>query len=237
MAIQNPIIRGGPDLERVYLYDLDITADGRRRIVVKKSNFSAIKNMGDVNMRHAGRYGLALPYIRPGSRILDFPCGSGLALEVFSDLARFGSFFYEGWDSDEPTIIYAREIYGKGRPWVRFDVRDLANFELNPGTFDTICCIEGIEHIDPNSQVKACAQFARGLASRGTLIVSSPSPETESSNPNPQNPFHVWELTKSDLLELLGRNFGPENVELISQKNVLSTGQLLTTFYVICHKP
>jgi hypothetical protein len=79
-------------------------------------------------------------------------------------------------------------------------------------------------------------EFAKGLVRGGTLVISSPPPEGGVSGPNPKNPFHLWELTREDFLALLEGSFGKGNVELISQENLLTTGQFLTTYYAVCHK-
>jgi hypothetical protein len=80
----------------VYLYDARVTAPDGTVVEVRKTNVPAGKDPADVNMRHIGRYGLALTFIRPGFKVLDFPCGSGLALEIVSGMARFGEISYQG---------------------------------------------------------------------------------------------------------------------------------------------
>lgn len=231
---ENKVIgRGGTDLERVYLYDCSIDAP-QGKMEVKKSDYAGV-DMEDVIARHLGRYGLVIPYLKPGFKILDFPCGSGLALEIFGELARFFKFSYEGWEFDEPTLLYARQIYSRW-PWASFRLGDLTNFTLEPETYDTICCIEGIEHITAPAQEKACAEFVKGLKPGGALIISSPSPASGVSGPNRQNPYHLWELNREDFLKLLQKNFGQDNVEILSQINTLSTGERLPIFFAVCRK-
>lgn len=230
------IKRGGADLERLYLYDAEIKDDAGI-IEVKKSRFPAVKDRGDVILRHIGRYGLALPFIRPGYRVLDFPCGSGLALEVFGPLQQFGRFSYEGRELDAPTVLYCRSVYGARYPFASFSLGDLTQFELKNETYDTLCCIEGIEHIDRNAQEMAVAQFARGLKHGGILVLSSPAPQSGLSGPNPKNPYHLFERNRTDLVMLLARSFEREHIEIISQENLLSTGEKTIVYYAFCHKP
>ncbi len=234
LSSKNKVIgRGGADLERVYLYDCSIDAP-QGKIEVKKSDYAGV-NMEDVIARHLGRYGLVIPYLKPGFKILDFPCGSGLALEIFGELARFFKFSYEGWEFDEPTLLYARQIYSRF-PWAGFRLGDLTSFILEPETYDTICCIEGIEHITALAQEKACAELVKGLKPGGALIISSPSPASGVSGPNRKNPYHLWELSREDFLKLLQKNFGQDNVEILSQINTLSTGERLPIFFAVCRK-
>lgn len=228
-------VLGGDDLERVYLYNLKMS-EGRKKVIIKKSNFSAAKDMGDVIMRHIGRYGLVLPYIRPGYRILDFPCGSGLFLEILNVFGRFGKLIYEGRDIDRETITYCKKVYGPKNPWASFKMGDLTNFKLRPKSYETISCIEGIEHINKDAQIKACQEFFKGLKKGGTFILSSPEPENKISGPNPKNSFHLWEMNKNDLYGLLKKTFKSKNIEIISQTNKMSTGQSAVCYYAICHK-
>lgn len=229
------VTRGGEDLERVYLYDARLQS-GAKVIEVKASAFPAVKDMGDVILRHLGRYGLVLPFIRPGYRVLDFPCGSGLALEVLGVLTRYGGFVYEGWEYDLPTILYCQKIYGEKYPWAHFAFGDLTTFTLDAESYDTICCIEGIEHIGEQFQKRAVAQFASGLARGGTLVISSPAASRGISGANEKNPYHLWELASDDFIRLLETAFGRGAVEMMLQENVLSTGERVRMNYAIGHK-
>lgn len=223
---------GGPDLERVFLRPLTFVVDGHE-VVVERSAFPGASSMDDVFMRHIGRYGFALPYIRPGYRVLDLPCGSGLALEVLQVLTVFGKLTYYGLDIDPVAVRYATEVY-RHLPWARFDEGDLTKVALEPGTFDTILCIEGLEHIAATDQERLIPSLWRGLRSGGTLIVSSPAPVSGVSGPNPRNVYHLYERTLSDLRQLLRRSFS--EVEVVSQRNTMTTGEVATCYYAVCHK-
>lgn len=227
--------QGGQDLERVYLYNLRI-ADKDRKLLFSRSRFAAAENMGDVFMRHIGRYGFVLPFIRPDYRILDFPCGSGLFCELLSVLIKFGKLRYEGWDLDPATVTYAKKIYQSNKKKINFRIGDLTNFKLKKDYYNTICCIEGIEHISKKDQAKACRQFYLGLKIGGTLIMSSPEPESGCSGLNPKNKYHFHEMTKKDFFKLLATCFGNRQVEISSQTNLMTTGQRLLTYYAVCHK-
>lgn len=225
------IERGGADLERLYLHDCRVDTP-EMTILVRKSNMPR-SDMGDVILRHIGRYGFALPFIRPGYKILDFPCGSGVALEAFAPLSRYGSFEYHGWEFDGPTVDYCKEVHAR-YPWAHFRQEDLTTFSFLRPTFDTICCIEGIEHIGPIAQKRAVRKFHDGLVSGGTFVISSPPPLSGVSGPNPRNTYHLWELTQDDFKALLSEHFG--RVEIVSQENTLTTGEFLTCHYAICKK-
>lgn len=210
--------RGGTDLERLFLEDSEF-AD--------KTNIAGV-DMPDLIARHKGRYALCGLFLRPGFKILDFPCGSGYASRL---LEPFGA-DYLGLEHDDVTIQHARAIYGG--PLINFAYGDLTAPNLPNESFDTIGCIEGLEHIEGHFQIPLLQSFYLALKPGGTLIVSSPE-ALEVSGPNPKNPYHFHELTRNDFLVLLNQ-IGFAAVEIISHTARLSTGQLGTCLYGVCHK-
>lgn len=223
---------GGADLERVFLRTVSLHGDDE--IVVEKSNFPGLNSMGDIFVRHIGRYGLALPFIRPDYRVLDFPCGSGLALEVLEVLASHGAFTYEGRDIDRVAVQYATQVYAQ-HFWASFFEGDLTRPALEPEAYDTIMCIEGLEHIGVDDQHHLVGELYRALRPGGTLIISSPAPASGVTGPNPENIYHLCELTRTDFVGLLSRYFGTQ-VEVVSQTNIMTTGVCQLCHYAVCHK-
>lgn len=224
------IRRGGADTERLYLQRLKFSLETGETVIVEQSAFPGI-DMADVVARHKGRYSLLGLFCRPGYRVLDFPCGSGYAATIL--LREFGV-EYCGLERDPITVEYARELYGSQR--ALFDVGDLCSPPEPMDAFDTIGCIEGLEHIEQQYQSPLIAALARALKSGGTLVVSSPENPTGKSGRSAHNKDHLWELTRDDFLALLWEHFPKENVELVTHKAVISTGVLTTCFYGICHK-
>lgn len=228
------IYRGGVDLERLYLKDAAFTTTVGDRVIVERSNIPGV-NMKDLIARHKGRYALLGLFIRPGYNVLDFPCGSGYGSELMKPRSQeFKTTSYEGQDIDEPTIMYAARIYG-GRN-VHFRQGDLKSPNLGTTMFETIACIEGLEHIERKFQSQLIDTLFIALKPGGTLIISSPENPTGTSEPSSHNPFHLGELTKADFLSLLSNRFGKKNTELVTHKAILSTGVLTTCFYGVCHK-
>ncbi len=66
---------------------------------------------------------------------------------------------------------------------------------------DTVTAVEFIEHIGPHDQLRLVREAHRLLRSGGHLLLSMPS--AEKSGPNPDNQWHVWELTREDGEKLL----------------------------------
>lgn len=218
------IYRGGSDLERLYLEDLTFIMNGEE-VVVKATDIPGV-NMADLIARHKGRYALCGLFLRPGMRMLDFPCGSGYGaklLELFDPI-------YEGWDSDLPTVMYAQQIYETHKH--KFYQQDIMNFRPNQ-RWNLIACIEGLEHIEQKYQAPLIEAFYKALKPGGTLIVSCPMAQ-EKSGPNPDNPYHLCELTRFEFDRLLLQNF--LHVEIVTKPEVLSTGKKQTMMFGICHK-
>ncbi len=221
---------GGTDIERLYLHDCRFKMSDGTKVLVKKTLIHG-KDMADLIARHKSRYALVALFSRPGYHILDFPCGSGYASEFLKD---FG-IIYEGKDNYAPTIIYAKNVYGNKK--TIFGFGDLCAPELEPEYYDTIGCVEGLEHIDREFQQPLIAAFYKALKPGGTLIISSPESDSGVSGPSVSNPFHKWELSRKDFLALLGTQFKPEDIDIAVYKSVLSDGpKIRQCFFGICHK-
>ncbi|MCR4325891.1 MAG: class I SAM-dependent methyltransferase [Patescibacteria group bacterium] len=217
------------DEERLYLRDATFALPTGEQVEVTRSNVVGL-DMGDIFARHQGRYYQVGLFCRPGQRVLDFPCGSGYASEV---LAPF-HVRYEGLDIDVPTLGYAQTVYGN--EMAKYAYGDLKNPQVETGVYDTIGCIEGLEHIEMEYQDPLIAALRAGLKPGGILVVSSPENLSGTSGQSPDNKWHVGELTKEDFVSLLRRHFPADNVELVTHSAVLSTGKLSNCFYGICHK-
>lgn len=224
------IYRGG-DIEEEQLFpqDLEFDMSTGEHVVVKKVSLPGV-DIEDLIARHIGRYSLLGLYCRPGYRVLDFPCGSGYGADL---LKKFG-IIYEGIDRDPVAVEYARRLYGNDK--ASFKIGDLTAPDLGAGEYDTISCIEGLEHIQQKHQETLIASFHAALKLGGTLIVSSPENPTGKSGRSTHNQYHLWELNRADFLKLLHTYFRPEAVEIATHKAVLSTGVLATCLYAICHK-
>jgi len=225
--VDKTINLGGDDTEKAFFKDFQFDLNSGERVVVKKNSIPKV-DMDDFFARHKGRYYFLGLYLRPGYRVLDFPCGSGYAAGI---LKEFDVIYY-GMDNDLLTIEYARRVYGRKN--ITFEVADLQNPKLPGNFFDTVGCIEGIEHIERQFQSPLIRAFKEALKPGGTLIISSPENPTGISGPSVHNQWHKWELTKKDFLDLLREHF--DNVELITHKAVLSTGVLTNCYYGVCHK-
>ena len=225
------IHRGGTNVgeEQLFLRDLEFDMPTGEHVVVKKKSRPDI-DIEDLIARHIGRYSLLGLFCRPGYRVLDFPCGSGYG----ADLLKAFGIIYEGVDRDPVAIEYARHLYGSDK--ALFKIGDLTAPDLAHEQYDTISCLEGLEHIEQKYQSPLIAIFHKALKSGGTLVISSPENPTGKSGHSTHNKHHLWELNRADFLGLLHLHFHPEAVEIVTHKAVLSSGVATTCLYGICHK-
>ena len=157
---------------------------------------------------HWHRYVFAMSLCKD-KRVLDAACGEGYGSSLVAGVAAE----VVGVDIAEAAIAHARQRYG-GPGHLRFEVADAAALEFPDRSFDVVLSFETLEHL--SAQQELVAGFARVLAEDGVLLISSPDKRTYSDIAGFRNEFHVRELYREELLELLGGHF--PHVRLYGQK-------------------
>jgi 16S rRNA G966 N2-methylase RsmD len=156
---------------------------------------------------HWHRYAFARNFAT-GKRVLDAACGEGYGSAL---LARDASEVL-GIDIASEAIAHARARYARTN--LRFAQADCTALTLPGASFDLVTSFETLEHVE--AQQALIAGFARVLAPEGMLIVSSPDRHTYSDVSGFRNEFHVRELYRDELLDLLKPHFA--HVRLYGQK-------------------
>jgi SAM-dependent methyltransferase len=152
--------------------------------------------------QHVSRYLFARSWVI-GRDIVDIACGSGYGSAL---LARDRRHRVTGIDLSADAIEAATAAWS--RPNLAFTVGDALDLHLPPGYADTVVSFETIEHVvDP---VRFLDQIALLLRPGGRLVLSTPdrhyySPGAQHGESH--NPFHLSEMTRSELLDLLGSQF------------------------------
>jgi SAM-dependent methyltransferase len=148
---------------------------------------------------HWHRYVFARSLVR-GKRVLDAACGEGYGSALLAEVATS----VVGIDISEDAIAHAQSRYG-ARANLRFERGDCTALDVATAAFDVIVSFETLEHIA--AQEALISGFARALAPDGILIVSSPDKKTYSEDRGFANEFHVRELYRDELMDLLRPQF------------------------------
>jgi SAM-dependent methyltransferase len=147
---------------------------------------------------HMHRYVLAGELVQ-GKRVLDAACGEGYGAYHLAGRAAAVT----AVDISPETIAHARGRYRLDNLF--FQVADCRALPFTDGQFDCIVSFETLEHLEEQAQM--LAEFRRVLASDGFLLISSPDKAVYSGQLNYDNPFHVRELYRQELEELLAGQF------------------------------
>lgn len=148
---------------------------------------------------HFHRYALAKSWCA-NKRTLDAACGEGYGSALLAQSAES----VEGVDISELAITHARQRYG-GLGHVRFQVADCIQLPFADDEFDRVVSFETLEHLDTHDELMA--EFRRVLKPDGFLILSSPDKASYSDLQNTVNEFHVKELYRDELENLIQRYF------------------------------
>jgi 2-polyprenyl-3-methyl-5-hydroxy-6-metoxy-1,4-benzoquinol methylase len=105
---------------------------------------------------------------RPGARIADAGCGSGVIAAHLAATARE----VVGFDSNAAAVDYARSAYGP-LP-VRFVLGPFEQIEKQ-GPFDQFYCLEVLEHLYEEQAVETLRLFARAAKTGAELFVTTPN--------------------------------------------------------------
>src|SRR5690606_8739897 len=162
----------------------------------------------EIRYEHWHRYAFALELVR-GKRVLDAACGEGYGSNLLADVAGH----VVGVDISDAAIEHARGRYGD-RGNLEFHSGDAAQLEFPDKSFDVVVSFETLEHL--LAQEALVAGFARVLADDGILLISSPDKHTYSEVAGFRNEFHVRELYREELLDLLRPHFN--GIRLYGQK-------------------
>jgi SAM-dependent methyltransferase len=154
--------------------------------------------LGAIWYEHWHRYCLVQPLAR-GLTVLDAACGEGYGSFLLAATARE----VVGIDIAAQAVAHAQARYRA--PNLRFVEGSCTALPLADGSIDLVVSFETIEHLAAQAQM--LAEFRRVLAPGGVLVLSSPNKPVYSGTEPGGNEFHVRELTRDELAQLLAPAF------------------------------
>lgn len=171
---------------------------------------------------HLHRYALAREFCKEKS-VLDIACGEGYGSNLLSQVASQ----VIGVDISQDAIMHASAKYLSGN--LIFKLGSTSNIPCDDNSIDVIVSFETIEHTTEHIQM--FCELRRVIKDDGILIISSPERSIYYSR-DPNNKFHVKELTLNELMALINKSF--VNTNVLSQRIVI--GSLLEPLMKDSHK-
>ncbi|MGO8754062.1 MAG: methyltransferase domain-containing protein [Gallionellaceae bacterium] len=154
---------------------------------------------GEIWYEHWHRYALARQ-LSIRATVLDVASGEGYGAAMLAENAAR----VVGVDISPDAVRHARNRYGE-RANLGFVTASCDNLPFADASFDLAVSFETIEHIE--TQQEFIAELARVLRADGVLILSSPNKRTYSDAHDYHNEFHVRELYRNELEDLLRGTF------------------------------
>lgn len=164
---------------------------------------------------HLHRYALAQQIVK-NRNVLDIASGEGYGSALMAKFAKHVT----GVDVDNNTIQHSKSKYGSLNN-ISFKVGSADNIPLPNSAVDAIVSFETIEHHDKHDEM--ITEVKRVLVDDGFFLISSPEKSIYHER-DPNNPFHVKELTEFEFETLLKKYF--KNVQIYKQRFVV--GSLIT---------
>jgi len=150
---------------------------------------------GEIWYEHWHRYALASQLCRHCT-VLDVACGEGYGSAMVAE----GAARVIGVDISADAVRHAKSRYGHHAN-LEFISASCDCLPFPDASFDLAVSFETIEHIE--TQQAFIAELARVLRPDGVLILSSPNKHLYSDAHDYHNEFHVRELYRNELEELL----------------------------------
>jgi 2-polyprenyl-3-methyl-5-hydroxy-6-metoxy-1,4-benzoquinol methylase len=161
---------------------------------------------------HLHRYALACEFVK-GKKVLDIASGEGYGSNLLSKHAEHVT----GVDISDDAVKHANEKYAKESKLI-YRVGSASKIPLEDASVGVVTSFETLEHTTEHDEF--LQEIKRVLVPGGLLIMSTP--DTVLYKPHdPNNPYHLKELTTQEFENLIGRYF--QNSILLNQRSVIGT--------------
>ena len=154
---------------------------------------------GEIWIEHWHRYHFAARWAA-GKRVLDVACGEGYGTALLARVAAEAT----GVDISEQAVAHAKGEYATIAN-AKFLCAPCTRIPLPDASVDVAVSFETIEHI--HEQEAFIAELARVLVPGGVLLLSCPNKLEYTDKRDYHNEFHVKELYRAELAQLVGARF------------------------------
>lgn len=152
----------------------------------------------EIRYEHLHRYAFARDWVH-GRKVLDAACGEGYGSALLAGTAAA----VVGVDRSAEAIEHARRHYSAGN--LEFRAADCLDLPFTEDAFDCVVSFETLEHLA--DQDGLLREFRRVLKPEGFLLLSSPDRAVYSGELQNRNEYHVRELDRDELEQLLQAHF------------------------------
>lgn len=178
------------------------------------------------------RYKFAARLIDRTDSVLDAGCGHGLGSVMLSKFARS----VIGVDMDRELIEHCRNTYTEITN-LNFEVGDLKDLSDFDRQFDSIVCMDVIEHFTREEGPVVVQSMANALNERGMLIIGTPNVRSQEFASQRRKMTHPFEYDYAAFKKILSDIFRRAIVFSMTDE-VVSTGfsQMAWYFMGVCIK-
>jgi len=162
------------------------------------------------------RYNFARTFIRATDRVLDIGCGSGWGAHYLS----FHCAQIVGTDVAHDSLSSARNTYFQ--PNLQYVYSDNIADTFAGQEFNVVTCFEVLEHVDRTVAKLILKGIQQLLSPTGKLIGTTPIVRGKSGNARPRNPYHIYEYSAPELVQLLQEIFPCVEVHAIGTRGSLA---------------
>lgn len=175
------------------------------------------------------RYKFAARLLDRSDSVLDAGCGHGLGSVMLSKFARQVT----GVDADRELVDHARQAYSAGN--LEFAVADIRKLSTLRRTFDSVVCLDVIEHFPEDEGPLVVESLLGALNDRGMAIIGTPNRRSNEFASTRRKLSHPYEYDYASMKALLSPRFRRAMIFSMTDE-VVSTGfsEMAWYFMAVC---
>jgi len=154
------------------------------------------------------RYALACEFVK-GKVVLDIASGEGYGSNILSNAAKQVT----GVDISDEAVVHANQKYATNSKNLIYKLGSASIIPLEDASVDIVTSFETLEHTTEHDEF--LSEIKRVLKPGGLLIMSTPDTVPYKIR-EPENPYHVKELTTEGFTSLISKYF--TNSKMFNQR-------------------